>query len=114
MKYDLYGKTLPLLFLGGFQACFWLPHLRIPPWFLPWLFALGQIDLATVTDFVPAVVMVLAGCLTALAGIQRGKNRFVEISIFFQTLAIATVVMMDVAVPELAHIVVSGSFGNGL
>lgn len=55
--------------------------------------------------------MILAGLMTALAGTrQLGKNRFVRISILFQTLAIATLVVMDLAVPKLAVIVACGRF----
>lgn len=122
VKYDLYGKTIPLLFLGIFQAWFWLPRLNPQPWVPPapfvfsheWIAWCSRIDLGTATDFIPAVAMFLAGFLTALAGIgQREKNRFVGISILFQMLAITTVVVMDVAVPIFAHIVVCGTFVSG-
>lgn len=122
MKYDLYGKTIPLLFLGGFQACYWLPRLASPPRVLPtpfffsheWIFWCFRIDLGTATDFIPAVVMFLAGFMTALAGTrQLGKNQFVGISILFQTLAIAITVVMDVAVPKVLEVLAYGNFING-
>ena len=118
MKNDLYGSAI-LAFVGIIQTCFSLPHIHVAPWSWPvpfdfshqWIAQFfGTFNIATAIDFFPAVGMAAAGFLAALVGIrQQVSTRMIETAICFQTVALAILFVMDLAVPKVYEIMACGS-----
>lgn len=114
MKNDLYVNVL-LIALGGIQTAFSLPHVYVTPWtcHMPFLFShewvawfYSTFDVSRAIDFFPAIGLFAAGMSAAAVGVyQRMSNRLVETAICFQTLAVAILLVMNLAVPELFEMI---------
>jgi hypothetical protein len=114
IKNDLYASFL-LISIGSIQTLFSLPHVYLPPWtgHMPFVFSHAWIawfgrtfDVGTAIDFFPAAGMIAAGLLAALVGAhQRVSHRLVETAICCQTVALVTLVFMDLAVPKVCEII---------
>jgi CubicO group peptidase (beta-lactamase class C family) len=114
IKNELYASFL-LISLGSMQTLFSLPHVYLPPWtgHMPFVFSHAWMawfghtfDVGTAIDFFPAAGMIAAGLLAALVGAhQRVSNRLVEAAICFQTVALGTLIVMDLAVPKVCEMI---------
>jgi len=114
IKNDLYASFL-LISIGSLQTLFSLPHVYLPPWtgHMPFVFShewtlwfLRTFDAGTAIEFFPAAGMITAGVLAALVGAhQRVNHRLVEAAIGFQTVALATLLVMDLAVPKFCEMI---------
>lgn len=114
IKNDIYASFL-LISIGSVQTLFSLPHVSLPPWagHMPFVFSHAwtvwfwhTFDAGTAIEFFPAAGMITAGLLAALVGAhQRVNHRLVEAAIGFQTVALATLVVMDLAVPKVCEMI---------
>src|SRR5215472_3648122 len=117
MKNDLY-TNVSLIALGGIQTLFSLPHVYLTPWtcHMPFVFShawvawfFSTFDVARAIDFFPAIGLFAAGMSAAAVGVyQRMSHRLVEVAIWFQTLAITIIVVMNLAVPKIIEIMSGG------
>ena len=114
IKNDLYVSFL-LISIGSIQTLFSLPHVFLPPWVghMPFVFSHAWIawfwhtfDAGTAIEFFPAAGMITSGVLVALVGAhQRVNHRLVETAICFQTFALGTLLIMDLAVPKVCEMI---------
>lgn len=117
MKNDFY-TSVSLIALGGIQTFFSLAHVHVSPWTCPMPFVfshawvawfLSSFDVAKAIEFFPAIGLLAAGMSATAVGVYRVSHRLVEVAIWFQTLAIMVLLVMNLAVPEIFEFLSRGS-----
>ena len=112
MKNDLYMSVL-LIALGGIQTFFSLPHVHVMPWtcHMPFIFShawvawfFSAFDVARAIDFFPAIGLFAAGMSATAVGVYRMSHRLVEVAVWFQTLALTILLVVNIAVPKVFEI----------